>query len=151
MLRSHWDARVLNATPPTPPPQKKKKKKAWNARKYHWQFTDPDRMSVVPAVISIRIITLEYYKLWSTWPPIHLLHRIYQWDKTFCFVLFLRTKFWKSGNAIQRDTYWAFEHCYGFWMNMWLDSLKYVVVEKRALFPTSTQVLEPIYVSWQNN
>ena len=26
-----------------------------------------------------------------SWPPIHLLHRIYQWDKTFCFLL-LRTK-----------------------------------------------------------
>ena len=30
-------------------------------------------------------------------PPIHLLHRIYQWDKTFCS-LFLKTKF--SNRAI---------------------------------------------------
>ena len=49
--------------------------------------------------------------------------------------------------------HWTFEHCYWFLMNMWLDSLKCVVVAKMALFPTSTQILESIYmyVSWQNN
>ena len=31
------------------------------------------------------------YSLNNYRPPIHLLHRIYQWDKAFCF-LFLRTK-----------------------------------------------------------
>ena len=36
-------------------------------------------------------------------------------------------------------------------MNMWLDSLKSVAVEKMTLFPISTHILESIYVFLQNN
>ena len=61
--------------------------------------------------------------------------------------------FWeqKFRNRAMWNTHWTFEHGYRILMNMWLDSLKCVAVEKRALFPTSTHILESIYVFWQNS
>ena len=72
-------------------------------------------------------------------------------EQTFCF-LFLRTKF-RNRAMLYNETLIKLlnEHCCRFLMNMWRDSLKCFVMEKRALFPTSTQILESVYVSGQNN
>ena len=69
--------------------------------------------------------------------------------QNFLFLVFENKK--KSGNAIRWDTHWTFEHGYRFLVNMWLDSLKCLVMEKKDTFSNFKQILESIYVFWQNN
>ena len=56
------------------------------------------------------------------------------------------SKIYKSDNAIWWDTHWTLRHWYRFREDILLDSWKWFVMKKKDIFPTSTQILESVYM-----
>ena len=84
------------------------------------------------------------WQLTQSWPPIQLLHCLYQLDLTFCFII-LTAKFRNRAMLLDETLIDFFYIDIGF-KRILLDRLKWFVVKKNGIFSTSTQILESVYV-----